>query len=261
MATLPRGLKFGTATWNEGASIRRALVGQLPSDPGRVVDLNRVERIRLTKTGEGRPEPLADALVPASLRLLLESGPRGIQRAAQTLLYADKWHQRNGLPENFAPAANSYALLPCLPRPVAFKNCLGVLLDRLNIQGPMARVPAISDPTLAIVGTTETKYAGCCIAAISPLGPVLGAWLCIDQLPDIADHISVEIGAFKTVTPMDIWTNLKPPPLRPAEVFMLPAPMLRLPNYIAPDERIVIETSFDRLEINYGDEPMHHVVQ
>ncbi|HEY3270044.1 MAG TPA: hypothetical protein VGJ89_02420, partial [Geothrix sp.] len=65
---------LGTAAWSEGPLERRALVGRLAS--GRLADLNRIEAIRLRKLGEGDPERLAEALVPASLRRLLEGGSR-----------------------------------------------------------------------------------------------------------------------------------------------------------------------------------------
>jgi|GEM_PF-368965 len=253
------GIKLGTAVWKEGFSERRTLVARLPGDTSRVVDLNRVERIRLAKLGEGRAESLADVLVPTSLRQLLESGPLGIHRAAQTLAYADKWNQKNGLPEEYAPALGSYKLLPCLPRPLALRTSLGHFWDRLSIHGPGAVLPAISEPTIAIVGSNDGKYAGCCIAANSPLGPILGAWLYIGQLPQCG--ISIEIGAYKNSTPADIWADLEPPPLRAAEVFLLPAPILRLPNNISPKDKIIIETPFDRLEVKYGSDPVHPTLQ
>jgi len=256
------GIKLGTAVWKEGFSERRALVAQLPGDTSRVVDLNRVERIRLAKLGEGRAESLADVLVPSSLRQLLESGRLGIQRAAQALSYADKWHQKNGLPEEFAPALGSYKLLPCLPRPLAVRTSLGYFLDRLSVHGPGAVLPAISEPTIAIVGyvgSIDEKCVGCCIAASSPIGPILGAWLYIGQLPQCS--ISIEIGAYKNSTPADIWADLTPPPLRTAEVFLLPAPILRLPNNISPKDKIIIETPFDRLEVRYGSDPVHPTLQ
>jgi hypothetical protein len=37
--------------------------------------------------------------------------------------------------------------------------------------------------------------------------------------------------------------------------------MLRLPNNNSPGDKIIIETAFERLEIHYGAEPIHHVVQ
>ncbi|MDR0498341.1 MAG: hypothetical protein LBH03_01240 [Holophagales bacterium] len=259
MPTLTHGIKLGTAVWKDGFSERRALVACLPGDVGRVVDINRIERIRLAKLGEGRAEAVADALVPSSLRQLLESGPHGFQRAAQALSYAYKWHQKTGLPEEFAPFPGSYKLLPCLPRPLAVRTSLGHFLDRLTIQGPRAILPAISEPTIAIVGSTEEKYAGCCIAANSPIGPIIGAWLYVGQLPQC--DIFVEIGTYKNSTSTDIWADLTLPSLRPAEVFLLPAPMLRLPNNISPKDKITIETSFDRLEINYGSDPVHPTVQ
>jgi len=261
MASLHHSIKFGSAVWRMGASERRALVAPLPGDDNRVVDLNRVERVRLSKLGEGRAEAMADALVPSSLRLLLESGPRAIQRALQALSYAEKWHKRSGLPEEFAPRSE-YKILPCLPRPLSVRTSNGQFLDRLSVIGPGATLPAISEPTIAIVGSTEERYAGCCIAANSPLGPVLGAWLYVGQLnqEDIGD-ISVEIGSYKSVTPTDAWADLIPPPLRPAEVFLLPPSMLRLPNNISSGDKVIIKTAFECLELYYGAEPLHYIVQ
>jgi hypothetical protein len=259
MATIPQGFKLGTAVWRDGSTERRAMVAPLPGDPGRVVDLNRIERIRLAKLGEGRPETLADALVPSSLRLLLESGPRGLQRAAQTLIYAEKWHQKSGLPDHLARRAGSYRTLPCLPRPLTIRTSNGQFLDRANVRGPFASLPAISDPTIAIVGSTEEQYAGCCIAACSPIGPRLGAWLRVGQLQQ--EDISIEIGANRYTADTRMWEDLIPPRLNPAEVFFLPPPMLRLPNIVSPDDKIIIETSFERLEIGYETEPVHPMVQ
>lgn len=252
-------IKFGTAILKEGGTERRTMVAQLSNGEGRVVDLNRVEWLRLAKLGEGRPDALADAMVPPSLRQLLDSGPRGIQRARHTLLYAEKWHQRSGLPERLAPLPGSYKLLSCLPRPLSIRTSQGHFLDRLNIHGPGSTLPAISDPTIAIVGSTDDKYAGYCIAANSPAGPVLGAWLCIGQLH--TGEISVQIGASKNSASIEAWADLIPPELNPSEVFLLPPPMLRLPNIASPDDQITIETSFERLEITYGREPIHPVVQ
>jgi hypothetical protein len=73
--------------------------------------------------------------------------------------------------------------------------------------------------------------------------------------------ITVEIGTYKNSTSTDIWAGLTPPQLRPAEVFLLPAPMLRLPNNILPRDKITIEAPFDRLEIYYGTDPVHPTVQ
>ena len=221
--------------------------------------MNCVEKHRLAKLGEGRPKQVADALVPSSLRTLLECGPRGIQRAAQTMAYAEKWHRRSGLPQTLAPREGSYTPLPCLPRPLTVRTNQGLLLDRLNIRGPRASVSAISEPTIAIVGSTGDDYIGYCIAANSPDGPVLGEWLCIGQLQP--GDISIEIGANKYIASTEIWADLIPPKLNPAEVFFLPPPMLRLPNNATAADKIIIETSFERLEINYEPEPIHPMVQ
>ncbi|MCL1909225.1 MAG: hypothetical protein FWG12_07685 [Holophagaceae bacterium] len=257
--TQPHDIKLGTAIIDDGGSGRRVMVAQLPGGGGRVVDLNRIELLRQTKLGEGRPDVLADALMPHSLRQLLCSGPRGIQRARHTLSYAEKWHQKSGLPEGLAPRPGSYRLLPCLPRPLSIRTSQGHFLDRLNVHGPGSTLPAVSDPTMAIVGSTDDKYAGYCIAATSPIGPVLGAWLCIGQLQ--SGDITVKIGANENSASIDAWADLIPPKLNPSEVFLLPPPMLRLPPIAPPEGQIVIETSFERLEICYGAEPIHPVVQ
>jgi hypothetical protein len=259
MANLPIGLTLGTAVWREGAAERRAMVAPLPGEPGRLVDLNRVEQVRLAKLGEGRAAAMADALVPSSLRQLLEAGPRGIQRAAQTLAYAAKWSQRQGLPEELGPPKGSYSLLACLPRPLTIRTGDGQFLDRLCVQGPGATLPAISEPTIAIVGSTQAKYVGCCIAAGSPLGPVLGAWLHVGELPE--GEFSIRIGGFKRSMPTNAWSGLRPPRLRPAEVLLLPPPALRLPASISLNEKISIETCFELLELFYSAEPMHPMVQ
>jgi hypothetical protein len=135
----------------------------------------------------------------------------------------------------------------------------GDFLDRLNVRGPLASLPAISEPTIAIVGSTDEKYAGFCIAANSPIYPILGAWLCIGQM--YIDTISVQIGKNRFTATTEIWADLIPPRLKPAEVFFLPPPMLRLPNNVSHEDRITIETSFESLEICYEPEPLHPIVQ
>jgi hypothetical protein len=252
------GMALGTAVWQDGYMERRTLVARLPGDPSRVVDLNRVERVRLAQLGEGRPEAVADALVPPSLRLLLESGPLGLQRAAQTLLYAEKWRRKGGIPPELAPAAGSFVPLPCLPRPLSVRASDGHPMDRLCIQGPGAALPAFSMPTLALVGGAAGGLAGCCIAAASPRGLVLGAWLQVGPIPE--GEIMVEIGSQRSTAPMNAWKDLVPPPLLPGEVFLLPAPKLRLPSS-APGTRVAVETAFDRLELTIGPDPVHHLLQ
>ena len=110
-------LRLGTAVLGGAEPQRQILVAALPSDSNRVVDLNRMERARQAKLGEGRPDRLADAHAPTSLREVLEAGPRALQRLRQTLAYAEKWHRRGDLPETLAPRLAEIRLLACLPRP------------------------------------------------------------------------------------------------------------------------------------------------
>ena len=153
-------MKLGTAVWSEGTSERRALVAELPSDPDRVVDLNRLEHLRLAKLGEGWAERMAAALVPGDLRQLLEGGPRAIHRARQVLAYAEKWARRGGLPESLAPRAGSVRMLACLPRPLALRRWDGRVLDRLAVQGPSGTLAGLPTPTLALAGLHGDQPAG-----------------------------------------------------------------------------------------------------
>jgi hypothetical protein len=173
-------MKLGTAVWSEGASERTAMVAELPSDPGRVVDLNRLEHLRLAKLGEGWAERLAGARVPPGLRQLLEGGPRAIHRARQVVAYAEKWHGRGGLPESLAPRADQVRMLACLPRPLAVRRWDGSVLDRLALQGPSGTPSGRLLPTLALVGLHGDRPAGCCLALEHAQGVLLGAWLELD---------------------------------------------------------------------------------
>ena len=111
---------LGTAVWVEGAVERRALMARLVS--GRLADLNRIEAIRLRKLGEGEPERLADVLVPASLRRVLEGGPRALARARQALAYAEKWDRRGSLPK---PWRRSWSPWRCCPACRDPRPCVG----------------------------------------------------------------------------------------------------------------------------------------
>ena len=259
MPTLSAGIKLGTAILKNGPHGRRALVAELPSGSGRVVDLNRVEMARLAKLGEGDPDGLANVLVPPSLRKLLESGERGIRRAAQALLYAAKWDLRSGLPDLLAPWPGSYEPLPCLPRPLAIRNSSGHFLDRLNVHGPRATLPAVAEPTIAVIGSAGAGHAGFCIAANSPVGPILGAWLCIGELEQ--GEFSVEIGKRKIKASTETWAGLVPPRLKPSEVLLLPPPLLRLPSNAPLAGKVVIRAPFDSLEVNFEPEPVHPTLQ
>jgi hypothetical protein len=202
------------------------MVAELPSDPGRVVDLNRLEHLRLAKLGEGWAERLAEATVPPSLRQLLEGGPRAIHRARQVLAYAEKWHKRGGLPESLAPRIGQVKLLPCLPRPLALRRWDGTALDRLALQGPGAALASLPAPTLALVGLHGDHPAGCCLALEHAQGVVLGGWLELDL--DWDGSLELSLGAQHRRLPLDAWRGLALPALRPAEVMLAPPPHLRL---------------------------------
>jgi hypothetical protein len=75
------------------------------------------------------------------------------------------------------------------------------------------------------------------------------------------EDFSVEVGGKIYSASSSAWEGLVPPRLLPGEVFLLPPPMLRLPDILPPDGKLAIEISFERLEVNYGQEPVHPMIQ
>jgi hypothetical protein len=252
-------LKLGTATWMEGPFERRALVAPLPSDPSRVVDLNRIERLRLGKLGEGRAEALADVLMPSSLRLVLESGPRGLQRVRQTLSYAEKWAHRGDIPESLAPSLENVRRLACLPRPALLRRLDGHHLDRSVIKGPGARLESMPQPTLAVVGLAGGRLAGYCLAMEDAAGAVLGGWLELDHLEK--GHIELRSEAHHRKIPLTAWEGLVPTPLRAAEVVLLPAPRLRPLADLLQGSSCTLVAPFDSITLRLGGDLHHPTVQ
>ena len=251
-------MKLGTAVWSEGSGERLALVAELPSDPGRVVDLNRLEHLRLAKLGEGWADRMAQALVPPSLRALLEGGPRAIQRARQVLAYAEKWHKRGGLPESLAPRADQVRMLACLPRPLAMRRWDGTPLDRLAVQGPGGALGSLPAPTLALVGLLGDHPAGCCLAMEHAHGVALGAWLELD--PDWEGALELSLGGQHRRLPLDAWRGLAMPGLRPAEVMLAPPPHLRL-GQGEPGMEVRLVSAFETLTLRLADGGVHPTMQ
>jgi hypothetical protein len=75
------------------------------------------------------------------------------------------------------------------------------------------------------------------------------------------EDISVEVGEKTYKASTMAWEGLIPPRLLPGEVFLLPPPMLRMPDMAPPDGKLAIEISFERLEMSYGQEPVHPMIQ
>jgi hypothetical protein len=247
---------LGTAVWAEGPVERRDLVARLAS--GRLADLNRIEAIRLRKLGEGEPERLADALVPPSLRRVLEGGTRALARARQTLAYAEKWDRRGTLPETLAPGLASVDLLPCLPRPSALRRLEGPSLDRLAVRGPGARLSAPPQPGLAALGLAGGTPAGFCLALEEGGSAILGAWM-TDEWPN--GSLELKAGAARRSTPFKAWEGPEFPPLRPGEALLLPPAKLRpLPGLMAGME-VRLSAEFDLLLLRLGPEGVHPTVQ
>jgi hypothetical protein len=253
-------LKLGTASWMEGAAERRALVAPLPSDDSRVVDLNRMERFRLAKLGEGHAETLADALVPASLRQILEGGPRALQRVRQTLAYAEKWSQRGDLPVSLALPVNSVQLLPCLPRPSILRRADGVHLDRMVMAGTGSQLEVTPQPTLAVIGWHRgSGLAGWCLALENAVGAVIGTWMAV-ELPK-AGAIELRSGNHHRRVPLDTWSGLELPALRAAEIVILPPPRLRsIPSLISGCD-FAVASPFDVLHLRLGADIPHLTLQ
>lgn len=255
-----KSLRLGTASWSDGALERRAVVAPLPADPTRLVDLNRVERFRLAKLGEGQPDVLADALVPASLRKLLEGGTRALHRARQTLAYAEKWHQRGDLPMPLALPESFVEMLPCLPRPTVLRRYDGGHLDRLLVQGPGASLMAPPQPTLAVVGIHRGgNAAGWCLALEDDRGAVLGAWLSFE--PPTEGSLEIKAAGHHRTSPLDVWGGLKIPALRAGEVVLLPPPRLRAIPGLAAGEVFTLSVPFEALQVRLEGEPSLQTVQ
>lgn len=247
---------LGTAVWNEGPAERRALVARLAS--GRLADLNRIEAVRLRKLGEGEPERLAEALLPASLRRVLEGGPRALARARQTWAYAEKWDRRGTLPTILAPTLEAVALLPCLPRPVALRRLDGHWLDRLSVRGPGAELSAPPQPGLAAVGLAGGGMAGYCLALEEAGGAVLGAWL-TDEWP--TGQLELKVGPARRSAPLKAWEGLELPLLRAGEVLLLPPPRLKPFSEPVAGAEVRLSAGFEQLVLRLGPAGIHPTVQ
>lgn len=251
-------MKLGTAIWREGTAGRTALVAELPANPARVVDLNRLEQLRLAKLGEGWAGRLADARVPGDLQGLLEGGPRALLRARRALAYAEKWHRRGGLPEALAPRRESVRMLACLSRPTALRRWDGLPLDPLAVQGPGATLGSLPMPTLALVGLHGERPAGCCLALEHAHGVVLGAWLELD--PDWDGALEFRVDGQRRRLPLDAWRGLVPPRMAAGEVVLAPPPRLRLgPGQGAAEVRLA--AAFETLVLPLADAGVHPTMQ
>jgi hypothetical protein len=247
---------LGTAVWAEGPMERRALVARL--DSGRVVDLNRMEAVRLRKLGEGDPDRLADALVPASLRRALEGGPRALARVRQAVAYAEKWDRRGNLPAALAPELSAVALDPCLPRPTALRRMDGSLLDRFGVRGPGANLSAPPQPGMAAVGMAGGGIAGFCLALEEAGSLILGAWM-TDTWP--TGGLELRSGGTRRSVPLKAWEGLDLPSLRAGEVLLLPPPKLKpFPDSMAGAE-VRLSVGFEQLLLGWTPEGVHPTVQ
>lgn len=247
---------LGTAIWAEGPVERRALVARLVS--GRMADLNRIEAIRLRKLGEGDPERMADALVPASLRRVMEGGPRALARVRQTVAYAEKWDRRGTLPETLAPMDSKVDLGPCLPQPAALRRMDGQALDRFDVRGPGAELSSPPQPGLAAVGLAGGGIAGFCLALEEAGSAVLGAWM-VDAWP--TGHLELKAGAARRSVPLKAWEGLELPSLRAGEVLLLPPPRLKPLPELPIGSEVRLSAGFDQLVLRLGPEGVHVTVQ
>ncbi len=255
-------MKLGTAVKPEGGRERRFLACPLDTDPTRIVDLQGVEAERLRKLGEGDPEGLSQALVPSSLRRLLEAGPRGLQRARQTLAYAEKWARRGTLPEALAPAAEGLRLLPCLPRPSSLRRADGSFGDRLGLRGSAPRLPwsagALWQATLAAVGQSGGRPAGFALAVQAGAVLVLGSWLHTELL--LEGELELETRSGRRETPLKAWLDLELPELRAGEIQLLPFPEWE-PLPVLPGDRARLDAHFDGFSLRVDPEGTHPTLQ
>ncbi len=247
---------LGTATWAEGSAGRRALVARLES--GRLADLNRIEAIRLRKLGEGDPDGLAGVLVPASLRRVLEGGPRALARVRQAVAYAEKWDHRGTLPAALTPAIATMDLGPCLPRPASLRRMDGSLLDRFGVRGPGADLSALPQPALAAVGLAGGSVAGFCLALEEAGSLVLGAWM-TDVWP--LGNLELRVGSARRSVSLKAWEGLDLPALRAGEVLLLPPAHLKPFTELPAGAEVRLSAGFEQLILRLGPEGVHPTVQ
>ncbi|MBS1767941.1 MAG: hypothetical protein JST05_11145 [Acidobacteria bacterium] len=252
-------MRLGTAIWTEGASERRALVA--PLSDGRLADLNRIEQVRLAKLGEGSPDALADALVPSSLRRVLEAGPRALARVKQTLQYAEKWSKRGNLPDTLAPSLSlaQARLLPCLPRPASLRTADGAHLDRLRVQGPGAWINGTPEAGLAALGQADGTVAGFCLALRAEASTVLGAWLLIGA--PFGGELRLRADQHKRSASLEVYDGLELPPLRAADALLLPPLRLRALPALELGAELELRAAFDALTVHLGPEALQGTVQ
>jgi hypothetical protein len=247
---------LGTAAWAEGPVERRALVARLAS--GRLADLNRIEALRLRKLGEGEPERLAEALVSASFRRVLEGGPRALARVRQTVAYAEKWDRRGTLPDALAPAPEAVDLLPCLPRPAALRRLDGSSLDRLSLRGTGATLAEPPQPALAALGLAGGGVAGFCLALDEGGSAVLGTWMTLEWP---RGSLELWAGSVRRSALLRAWEGLALPGLRAGEVLLLPPVKLKPFPDLAGGAEIRFSATFDQLLLRLGPEGVHPTVQ
>ena len=246
---------LGTALFRDGLAERRVLVARL-SD-GRLADLNRIEFLRLEKLGEGHPELLAEALVPPSLRRLLEGGPRALQRARQTLAYAEKWRQRGDLPELIAPTLASVSQLPCLPRPALLRRADGTHRDRLAVKGPGVKISSQPQIMLAVLGGYG-EAQGYCLAAEDGDTTLLGGWMSL-EIPK--GNLELRAGNLRRSVALEAWEHLELPPLRPGEVMLLPPPRLKPLPALEPGAHLRLTWPIEEMELILGEKLPHPTLQ
>lgn len=250
-------MRLGTAVWSEGATERRALVSPLAD--GRLADLNRIERVRQAKLGEGAPEVLAEALVPPSLRRLLEAGPRALARVRQTIQYAEKWAKRGDLPDTLALPPAQARLLPCLPRPSALRTANGTHRDRLRVLGPGAWLAALPEAGLAAIGQAGGSVGGFCLALHADDTVALGAWLLVGA--PFGGDLRLRADHHKRSASLDVYEGLELPPLRAGEALLLPPLRLRALPSLDPGAELEVRCAFDALTVHLGPEALQGTVQ
>lgn len=246
---------LGTVVFRDGSVERRALVARLVDE--RVVDLNRVEQARLRKLGEGQPEGLADALVPSSLRRLLEGGLRALQRAKQTLAYAEKWNQRGNLPMWLAPSVEKVELLPCIPRPFQLRRADGTLRDRFQVKGPGASISSQPQIMLAVLGGFG-DVRGYCLAAEDGETTVLGTWMVLEPPTGV---LELRAGKHRRSVALDAWDQLELPSLRSGEVMLLPPSRLKPFPALEPGTRLHVSWPLEDMELVLGEKLPHPTLQ
>lgn len=229
------------------------LVAPLAGPPERLVDLSAVEAVRLAKLGEGRPEALAEALVPPDLRDLLGGGARALARARQALAYAEKWERRGGLPAELQVPATALEGW----EPPSLRTLEGRRLDASAVLSPRQALPGRPQASLCLVGTGTPGTVAFRLALVGEGRLRLSPWLALEGTA----ALQLSVAGHRRKVGAEVWEGVDLPALAPGEHLLLPPPKLRPWPSLPKGAPIDLRWGEDRLQASLARGLEHPTLQ